>query len=72
MHNQAIKPAVVFHRGNFIAQNFVFLRPVTLELRPHGVRAASSKMQNAMVRAVRSTREQKQLRGISVGRRQDS
>ena len=47
-------------------------RPVTPELRPHGVRAASRKMQNAMVRAVRSPRAQKQLRGISVGRREDS
>ena len=30
------------------------------------------KIQNAMVRAVRSPRAQKQLRGISVGRREDS
>ena len=30
------------------------------------------KLQNAVVRAVRSPRAQKQLRGISVGRREDS
>ena len=30
------------------------------------------KIQNAMVRAVRSPRARKQLRGISVGRREDS
>ena len=49
-----------------------FYAYVTPELRPRGVRAASTKMQNAMVRAVRSPRAQKQLSCISVGRRGDS